>query len=179
MRPPAAGILVVNDVATAIEIDGSRVVARPRDGLTAYRVPAAPHVRSLAPGLGFDRWAASAVSFQVWPRSAAPRGHYQVVLALPQGLAARRVTFDSAGSQERTIRLHPGGRTSIRIPVRGYPVPVLQIRTDAADYVGGGTPNARFLAVRIPSLSYVAERTKRDSRSCTGLPIARSSDCHA
>ena len=41
-RRPEAGILVVNDVATAIEIEGSRVVARPRDGLTAYRLPRLP-----------------------------------------------------------------------------------------------------------------------------------------
>ena len=32
---------------------------------------------------------------------------------------------------------------------------VLRIRTDRADYVGGGTPNARFVAVRIPAISYV------------------------
>jgi hypothetical protein len=178
-RPPDAGILVVNDVATAIEIDGSRVVARPRDGLTAYRLPAAPHVRSLAPGLGSDRWAASAVSFQVWPRSRSPRGHYRIVLELPRGLATRRVTFESKGSLDRTIRLLPGERMTIRIPVQGYPVPVLRIKTDSADYVAGGTPNARFLAVRIPSISYVSSGRNSDSRSCFGLPIAHSRDCHA
>ena len=176
---PAAGILVVNDVATAIEIEGSRVVARPRDGLTAYRLPAAPHVRSLAPGLGFDRWAASAVSFQVWPRSRSSRGHYQVVLTLPRGLGARRVTFESGGSVDRTILLQPGERTGVRIPVRGYPVPVLRIKTDTADYVGWGTPNARFLAVRIPAISYVSRGLNSDSRTCLGLPIAHSRDCHA
>jgi hypothetical protein len=160
-RAPDAGILVVNDVATAIDIAGSRVVARPRDGLTAYRLPAAPHVRSLVPGLGFDRWAASVANVQVWPRSHSGRGHYLVVLALPHGLDARLVTFESEGSARRSIRLHPGERVSVRIPVRGYPVPVLRISTDHADYVGGGTPNARFLAVRVPSISYVSERTKQ------------------
>ena len=34
---PSTKILVVNDYATAIELDGE-VVARPRDGLTAYRL---------------------------------------------------------------------------------------------------------------------------------------------
>jgi hypothetical protein len=178
-RPPDAGILVVNDVATAIEIEGSSVVARPRDGLTAYRLPAAPRVRSLAPGIGFDRWASSVVNVQVWPGSRSPRGHYLVVLALPRSLGARQVTFESEGSAKRSIRLGPGDRTSVRIPVRGYPVPVLRISTDQADYVGGGTPNARFLAVRIPSVSYVSERANSDSRRCVGLPIARSRDCHA
>jgi hypothetical protein len=178
-RPPDAGIFVVNDVATAIDIEGSRVVARPRDGLTAYRIPAAPHVRSLAEGLGFDRWAASVVNVQVWPRSRPRRGHYLVVLALPRGPVTRHVTFASEGSPDRTIRLQPGERMSVQIPVRGYPVPVLRISTDHADYVGGGTPNARFLAVRIPSISYVSERSNTDSRSCVGLPIARSRDCYA
>ena len=35
---PSTKILVVNDYASAIELDGE-VVARPRDGLTAYRLP--------------------------------------------------------------------------------------------------------------------------------------------
>jgi len=160
-RRPDAGIFVVNDVATAIEIEGSRVVARPRDGLTAYRLPAGPYVRSLAPGLGFDRWAASVATFQVWPRRRSPRGHYRVVLALPRGLDARHVTFESGGSRARIVLVQPGSRTTVRIPVRGYPVPVLHITTDHADYVAGGTPNARFLAVRIPSITYVPERTKQ------------------
>ena len=178
-RRPAAGILVVNDVATAIEFEGGRVVARPQDGLTAYRLPAAPRVRSLAPGIDFDRWAASVVDFQVWPRNHSGRGHYLVVLALPRGLEARQVRLESDGSADRSIRLKPGDRTSVRIPVRGYPVPVLRIRTDNADYVGGGTPNARFLAVRVPSLSYVSEPIRSDSRRCVSLPIARLRDCHA
>ena len=57
--------------------------------------------------------------------------------------------------------MQPGSRTMVRIPVRGYLVPVLRITTDHADYVGGDTPNARFLAVRIPSITYGSERTKQ------------------
>jgi hypothetical protein len=39
-------------------------------------------------------------------------------------------------------------------------VPVLRITTDRADYVDSGTPNPRFLAIRIPSISYEPERAK-------------------
>jgi hypothetical protein len=159
-RRPDAGILVVNDLGTAIDFEASRVVARPRDGLTAYRLPAAPYVRSLATGLSFDRWAASVVRDQVWPRSHSGRGHYRVVLALPPGLAARQVTFELDGSRGRSIWLKPGERKSVRIEARGYPVPVLGVVTDRADYVGGGTANARFVSLRIPSMSYLSERAK-------------------
>ena len=159
-RPPDAGTLVVNDVSTALEIEGSRIVARPRDGLTAYRIPAAPHVRSLATGLYFDRWAASVVRYRAWSRSQSARGQYRIVLALPRGLAARKVEFELGGSAVRSVWLRPGERKSIRIPVRGYPVPVLRINSDRADYVAEGTPNARFVAVRIPSISYESKRAK-------------------
>jgi hypothetical protein len=159
-RRPDAGILVVNDLGTAIQFEDSEVVARPRGGLTAYRVPAAPYVRSLATGLTFDRWAASFVRDRVWPRSHSGRGHYRVVLALPRGLSARQVKLTVAGSASRSIQLQPGERKSVQIPAPGFPVPVLEIATDRADYVGAGTPNARFVSLRIPFISYEPERAK-------------------
>jgi hypothetical protein len=153
---PRGGILVVNDFATAIDIEGARVVARPRDGLTTYRVPAQPHVRSLATGVFFDHWAAAVVRLQVWPTSVLGRGFYRVVLSLPARFNARRVLLE-AGGATRDVWVEPGESEVVRIPVRGYPVPLLNIRTDRADYVGGGTPNARLVAVRIPSISYVSK----------------------
>jgi hypothetical protein len=150
---PAAGPLVVNDYATAIDFAGARVAARPRAGLTAYRLPAAPRVRSLASGIFFDRWAAGVVHYRAWPQ--APTGSYRVVLSLPEGLDARRVTLD-AGAMERALTLQPGQTRVVRVPVEGLPTPILSIRTDRADYLGGGTPNARLVAVRIPTISYVS-----------------------
>jgi len=153
-RQLGAGVLVVNDFETTIGLDG-HVVARPRDGLTAYRIPAHPHVRWLATGLCFDRWAASVVRYQAWPRNRSGRGAFRVVIALPRGLDSRTVTLQVDGGASRAVQVGPGEKTVVRIPVSGYPVPVLRIRTDRADYVGGGTPNARFVAVRIPAISYV------------------------
>jgi hypothetical protein len=158
-RPPEAGTLIVNDFGTAIEIEG-RVVARPRDGLTAYRVPAGPHVRSLGMGIFFDRWAAAVVRFQVWPKNRSGRGFYRIVLSFPRPLNARQVTFET-GRVTRSVWVKPGHRMVVRVPARGYPVPVLRIRSDRADYVGGGTPNARLVAVRIPQISYVATGQKQ------------------
>jgi hypothetical protein len=156
-RAPQAGTLVVNDFATAIDIEGARVVARPRDGLTAYRIPARPRVRSLANGVFFDRWAAGVVRVQVWPTSREGFGSYRVVLSLPARFDARQVTLEAGGAR-RELTLEPGTPKVVQIPVRGYPVPLLAIRTDHANYVGGGTPNARLVAVRIPAVSYVPER---------------------
>ncbi|HEV8603390.1 MAG TPA: glycosyltransferase family 39 protein [Gaiellaceae bacterium] len=156
-RAPGAGVLVVNDFGTAIDLEGE-VVARPRDGLTVYRLPAAPHVRSLGMGLWFDRWAAALASYQVWPRARSPRGFYRVALALPEGLDARSVTLAVDGGGTRTLWVGPGERKRVRMPVSGNPLPVLRIRTDRADFVGGGGPDARLVAVRIPAISYVPKR---------------------
>jgi hypothetical protein len=156
-RPPAAGVLVVNDFGTAIDIEG-RVFAHPVDGLTAYRLPARPHVRSLATGLFFDDWAAAFVRFQAWPQNHSGHAFYRAVLTLPRGLNARKVTFElDGGSPIRSVWVGPGERKVAEIPVSGFPVPILRIRTDRADYVGAGTPNARSVAIRIPALSYVAK----------------------
>jgi hypothetical protein len=156
-RELGAGVLVVNDFGTSIDIEG-RVVARPLDGLTAYRVPAAPHVRSLATGLYFDRWAASLLRFRAWPRSRSPRGFYRVVLNLPHGFGARTVRVAVRGGGVRTISLRPGQTKVSWIPVSGSPPPVLEIRSDKGDFVAGGTPNARFVGVRVPSIAYAREK---------------------
>jgi hypothetical protein len=148
-HPVRAGTLVVNDYGTAIDLDG-RVVARPRHGLTAYRIPAGARVRMLAEGLFFDRWAEAVVHVQSWP--SAP-GYYRVVLALPRTLGERTVTLE-AGAERRTITLRPGTRRVLRIPANGP----LEIRTDRADYLGAGTADARLVALRVPHLSYVEKR---------------------
>ena len=58
------------------------------------------------------------------------------------------------------------------MPAGGHPVPVLNVRTDRADYLDGGTPNARLVAVRIPSISYGIDH----SRTTRRVPIARLRD---
>lgn len=152
---PSTKILVVNDYASAIELDGE-VVARPRDGLTAYRLPAEPRVRGLAVGLTFDRWAETLVSYRVWPERPTSSGAYRVTVALPAGARERRVTFTVDGAAPRTLVVAGHVTKTVEIPVRGYPVPTLRIRTDQADSLDAGTPNARLVAIRIPGLSYRA-----------------------
>ena len=152
---PSTKILVVNDYASAIELDGD-VVARPRDGLTAYRLPAEPRVRGLAVGLTFDGWAETLVSYRVWPERPTSSGAYHVTVALPAGSRERRVTFTADGATPRTLVVAGDASKTIVIPVRGHPVPTLRIRTDQADSLDAGTPNARLVAIRIPGLSYRA-----------------------
>ena len=153
-RSPGAGVLVLNDFGARLGIEGT-VVARPRDGLTAVRVPASPRVRFFAMGLGYDGWAAAVVRYQVWPLRPGRNGIYRVRLVLPRGREARKVTLTVAEGARRSIVLRPGTGRTVEIPVRGHPVPVLRIETDHADFVDGGTPNARLVAVRIPAISYV------------------------
>ena len=150
-RRTAAGTLVVNDYGTAIDLDG-RVLEQPVYGLTAYRVPAGARVRTLAVGIGPDRWADAVVRVQAWP---ARPGDFRVVLSLPPSLGARNVTLTS-GAATRRVSLDPGEARVVQVPGTS----TLEIRTDHADYVGAGTPNARLVAVRIPSISFVPKGRK-------------------
>jgi hypothetical protein len=160
----AAGVLVVNDFATQLELRRARVVARPRDGLTAVRVPAAPRVRSLATGITFDRWAAALVRYQTWPLQPAGAGVYRVTLELPRGHDARKVTLSVGSAPTRVLTLAPGTQTTLRMAACGLPVPPLRIATDHADFVDGGTANARLVAVRIPEISYTHARVKEGAQ---------------
>jgi hypothetical protein len=161
-EPLPAGVLVVNDFATRLELRGARVVARPRAGLTALRIPAQPRVRSLATGLTFDGWAGALVRYQAWPQRRAP-GVYRLMLELPRRFDARQVTLSAAGAK-RVLTLGPGERRTVELIACGRPLPPLQIAVDHADFVGAGTANARLVAVRIPSISYTRARVKEDAQ---------------
>lgn len=151
-RPARAGLLVVDDYGSAIDLEGA-VLARPRPGLTLLRTPAAPHVRSLAVGLFFDRWAAGTVTYRAWPARARPTGRFRLELALPPGFAARTVTLAVEGGPRRTLVLGPGQTARLELPVRGSPVPELRIATSRLDPLGRASP--RLVGVRIPLLEYV------------------------
>jgi hypothetical protein len=163
-EPLSAGVLVVNDFATQLELRGARVVARPRDGLTALRVPAAPRVRSLATGITFDRWAAALVRYQAWPVLPRGAGVYRVTLELPRGHDARKVTLSVGADARRTLTLRPGRRTAVQIPACAGSRAPLRIVTDHADFVDPGTANARLVAVRIPGISYTRARVKEEAQ---------------
>lgn len=151
-----AGVIVANDLGTAIDIDG-RVVARPRLGLTAYRVPASPHVRSLATGLYFDRWASALLRYRAWPRLPHSRGFYRLVLGLPGGFEARDVSI-AAGSVRRTVSIGPGETKALSIPVSGSPPAPLEVRANRADFLAAGTADARLVGVRVLAISYGTKR---------------------
>jgi hypothetical protein len=157
-RPLPAGVIVLDDFGSRLDLRGSTVVARPRTGLTAVRIPTAPKARSFASGLMFDGWAAAVVRYQVWPLRPVRAGSYRLTLDLPRGVEARKVTLSVDGGASRTLTLLPGSRRAVAIPARGYPVPVLRIETDHADYVDPGSASARLVAVRIPTLLYEARR---------------------
>ena len=152
-RPLGSGLLVVNDLATAISLDGE-IVARPTAGLTAWRLPAAARVRTLAQGVYSDGWAGALVVVRAWP-SRSGGGRYRVTLALPSGHDARGVTLEVHRGASRSVRLRPGARKTFELPAVGSPAPSLQIRTDHADYVNAGTANARLVALRIERLNWV------------------------
>jgi hypothetical protein len=133
-----ARTLVVNVSGSSLGLDG-QVVARPRKGLVAYRLPAHPHVRWLADGLAPDRWMGSKLRYQAWPVRA---GRYELTLGVPKGMAARRAWIGT-----REIRVGSPPRR-ITVPTDGRPL-VVQVKVPNAPL------GARALGVQVLALRFV------------------------
>ncbi len=144
--------LVVNDYGSAVELDG-RVIERPRPGLALWQLRGEPRVRSLAEGVYHDGWASAITRYRVWGRAGG--GTYAVQLSLPPGRPPRTVTLSVDGGGTRTVALGGGERVRVHVPSGPAPTPrLLEIRTDRADFAGGGGPAPRLVAVRVSDLSY-------------------------
>jgi len=122
---------------TAIDLEG-RVVARPRDGLVAYRIPAGARVRSLAKGLAPDEWSGARLTYRVWP---ARSGTYELTLSVPPGTPPRTV---HVGARTLTISARAPRRLSIR--TAGEPLRLL-VDVPAAP-LGGRVLGVKVLALR-------------------------------
>jgi hypothetical protein len=133
-----ARTVVVNVSGSSLGLDG-QVVARPREGLVAYRLPAHPRVRWLADGLASDRWTGAKLRYQAWPVRA---GHYELTLSVPRGMAARRVWI---GERELRVRSTP---RHVTVPTDGRPL-VVQVKVPNAPL------GARALGVRVLALRFV------------------------
>ena len=142
-RPTQPQVLVVNVNGSAIDLEG-RVVARPRDDLLAYRIPANAHVRSLARGLSPDGWAGKQLQYEVWPRQA---GRYGLTLSLPDGAVARKATL-IAGDRKRTVVLRAAHDLRLSIPTTGAP---LQLVIEVPSALLGG----RILGAQVTALRFV------------------------
>jgi hypothetical protein len=134
-----ARTVVANVAGSAIGLDG-KVVARPREGLIAYRVSAHPHVRWLAEGLAPDRWTGAKLRYQAWPVRA---GRYELTLSLPRGSTPRRVWI---GKRELVVRA--GAPRRLSVPTDGRPL-LLQIKVPNASL------GARALGVQVLALRFV------------------------
>jgi len=138
-RIATAQTLIVNVSGSAIDLEG-QVVARPRDGLVAYRIPAGAHVRTLARGLSPDGWTGTRLRYQTWPVGP---GRYELTISVPAGTPPRTVSVDG-----RTIKFRSGKRHRLVVPTRGGPL-VLHIGVVRSPL---GT---RVLGVKIVSLRFV------------------------
>ena len=163
--PAEAGLLVVNDFGTQIGLEGE-VVARPRDGLTLVRVPAAPHVSSLAEGLYYDGWARGNLRYRTWPADAGP-GAYRVVAVAAGGRrrarghwsrskAAPGAPSPSRAANQWRSRCPPTARRS-----------TLHVTSNRAEILDGGTASPRIVSFRVDRLEYLpgARFTRTASRS--------------
>jgi hypothetical protein len=135
-KPAAAQTLVFNVSGTAIGLEGD-VVARPRPGLVAYRVPDGAHVRWLARGLAPDGWTGSRLRYRAWPARA---GTYELTVS-----AAQPRTLRING---RKLVLREGETRRVSVRTAGAP---LQLNVDVAGAPLGG----RVLGVKVLELRFV------------------------
>ncbi|TMK65752.1 MAG: hypothetical protein E6G60_04455, partial [Actinobacteria bacterium] len=112
-RPAAAQALVVNTFGSQIGLDGT-VIARPRDGLVAYRIPGGAHVHWLARGLAADNWTGRRLTYTVWPRHS---GAYHLELAVSRSTAARTVEIAAGTSHVQTVTVAVGA--PLRVTIAG------------------------------------------------------------
>jgi len=138
-RPAAAQTLVVNVSGSAIDLEG-RVVARPRDGLIAYRIPEGAHVRSLARGLSPDGWTGTRLRVQSWP---VRPGRYELTLSVPPGTPPRKVKVGG-----RTLHISAGSPRRLIVATSGSP---LMLLVDVPNAPLGG----RVLGVKVLSVRFV------------------------
>jgi hypothetical protein len=143
-NPTRKEVLVVNVDGSAIDLEG-RIVARPRPGIVAYRVPAGAHVRSLARGLSPDGWTGTRLDYEVWPRHA---GRYELTLTLPSGSTPRKATL-STDATKRTVTLRASHPLRLSIPTSGSP---LHLVVDVPTSPLGG----RILGAQVPALRFRA-----------------------
>jgi hypothetical protein len=131
--------LVVNVAGSAIGLEG-RIVARPRTGLVAYRLPRTAHVHWLAEGLAPDRWTGTKLQYRAWPIRV---GRYELTLSVPRGTPPRNVRIG-----DRAFVVRAGTPRRINIPTKGAPL-LMKIAVPNAP-LGG-----RYLGVKVLSLRFV------------------------
>ena len=131
--------LVVNVAGSAIGLDG-RIVARPRTGLVAYRLPRTAHVHWLAEGLAPDRWTGTKLQYRAWPIRA---GRYELTLSVPRGTPPRNVRIG-----DRAFVVRAGTPRRISVPTKGAPL-LMRIAVPNAP-LGG-----RYLGVKVFALRFV------------------------
>jgi hypothetical protein len=158
-EPIRSPYLVVNEVASQVELDGEPLDS-PAPGLTLYRTDGPLRLRSYAEGLYPDGWARAVLTYRVWPKKVAA-GWYRVRLELPKGSEAREVTFE-AGPFRRRAQLRPEKPLELRIPASGTPIPPLAIRIDRADLIGADTRLPRLVGARVTTLGFVAKPRSRN-----------------
>jgi hypothetical protein len=156
-RPLHAGILVVNSVGTAIGLKG-KVVARPRPGISAVRLPDRAHVRWLGEGIYPDGWVSAEVRYRVWPSRPARTGAYRLRLELPSGRHGRTIRLAVRGGRSRLFHLHAGQSVGVVLRTSGYPIPELRMTTDRTDFDSKSAAGGRLVAVRVTGLRWAGAR---------------------
>jgi len=145
-RPAQAQLLVANTFGSQIGL-GGRVVARPRDGLVAYRIPAGAHVHWLARGLAPDGWTGRRLTYRAWPSRT---GTYELKVAVSRTTGPRKVEITAGTSAVRMLTIRPGRPVQLSIsgpgPLRLYV------------HVPPGPVGARTFGVRVLGIRFVAER---------------------
>ena len=112
---------VVEEYADRVQIDDAKLIKRALTN-SFWRPTGVPRFASLTEGLYFDGWLNQETTTTVWPpKDRENRGVYILRIGLPASSEASTKLSFVAPHFRRTIALHPGAFTTVRIPfnVRG------------------------------------------------------------
>jgi hypothetical protein len=124
------GPLLVQTYASTLELAGVRRI-RHETIFDLYRPVATPRLRVLAAGLYVDHWLAPRGAITVWDA----RGRTVVLeLTMPRRTRATVLRLTGPGVR-RQVRLHPGGRATLRFPVTRAGAWSLHFRTPRPGYL--------------------------------------------
>jgi hypothetical protein len=109
-----------------------------------YRPVGTPRLRLLAAGRFADRWLAQYGAITVWTRTG---GTLELVLALPAHTQITPIVLTGKGIK-RTVRVHPGKRVALSIPVPAGGAWTLRFSSARRGYLGERVVSVRADSVR-------------------------------
>jgi hypothetical protein len=132
---PLAGPLLVEEYATAVELEGAQRVERTK-GTSLWVPTAQARVAVMAEGLYLDGWLTYDARLRTWPSAAGGYATLRFTLSLPARAPTQKITLSGAGAR-RTVVVRSGGSTDVAVRIDRSKRAELQLRCSRALQVEG------------------------------------------